>query len=232
MQRVFPVRSGILLVVSAAAFFVFLAYIVTDALEMSARNSAETSNVDKVTLFMRLVYPSIAADLNLVPGIASKPLLDPDTFARVDQKIRAFVEDTHIVKVKIFDMTGQVIYSANPAQVGEMYNEGTEALLHASRGHPFSDVTFRDTFLGYSGEMRNVAIVSSYLPVRDIERNIVGVAELYTERTEIFDKIAFAEDTVNAVLIMGFALLCAAFSWIVWLMYVVVRDTLEDQENS
>ena len=232
MKLVFPVRSGLLLVVSAVAFFSLLVMIVPQSLEMSARNSAETSNEDKVTLFMRLVYPSIASDLNLAPGIASKPLLDPDTFLRVDQKIRAFVDGTHIVKVKIFDMTGQVIYSANPAQVGEMFQEGTEAILHASRGRAFSDVTFRDTFVGYSGELHDVAIVSSYLPVRDDERNIVGVAELYTERTEIFEQIAYDREKIISVLIMGFALLGAMCSWVLWLMYLRLRETIEDRAQT
>lgn len=229
MKQMFPVRLCLMLATAAVCFFTVLAWMVPQALEMSARNSAQASNEDKVTLFMRMVYPSIASDLNLVPSKASVPLRNPESFNRVDKKIRDFVAATHIVKVKIFDPTGQVIYSADPKQIGQMFTEGTEAMLHASRGRAFSDVTFRETFLGYSGELSNVVIVSSYLPVRDNERNIVGIAEIYSERTEVFHQIEFDQAKILSVLVVGFAFLGALTFWVIWSMYLRLREVIEDK---
>lgn len=231
-RSVFPVRAGLLLFALSVAFFVLLSLAIPHALERAARNSAQASNEDKVTLFMRLVYPSIADELNLSPSKAAVPLHDPAAFERVDQKIRDFVAGTHLVKVKIFDATGQVVYSSNPDQIGKPFSEQTEAIQHALRGRGFSDVTFRDTFDGYSGEMRDVAIVSSYLPVRDDQRNIIGITEIYSERTDVFKEIDFDQTRIVSILVVGFALLGALVLWVMWSMYLVVRETVEDQAKS
>jgi sensor histidine kinase regulating citrate/malate metabolism len=232
MTRIFPFWPTLMLVLSAVGFFVLLAVAVPEALVRSAKYSAQASNEDKVSLFMRLVYPSIAADLKLSPSEGSVPLHEDAAFTRVDQKIREFAAGTHIVKVKIFDSTGQVVYSSNPAQLGERFTEGTEAILHASRGRAFSDVTFRDKFLGYSGQLSNVAIVSSYLPVRDEQRNIVGIAEIYSERTEVFQEITYDKAKILSMLVIGFALLGAMCTWVLWSMYLRTRETIEDQAQA
>lgn len=229
MKRILPLPAGLLLLVSALTLFLYLAYAIPEALEHSAKNSSQASNEDKVTLFMRLVYPSIAADLKLEGPDPVKPLTDPAAFERVDQRIREFVVGTHIVKVKIFAPSGLVVYSSDPKQIGAPFEEASEAILHASRGRAFSDVSVRDTFVGYSGELRNVTIVSSYLPVRDEERNIVGIAEIYSERTSVFQQIAFEQAKIVSVLIVGFAVLGAMCVWVFWTMYLRLRETLEDR---
>lgn len=232
IKEVFPRRSGLVLFAFTVAFFVLLAVLIPHALEKAAKNSAQASNEDKAILFMRMVYPSIAADLSLERSKPSVPLRDPARFKRVDKVIRDFVAGTHLVKVKIFDITGQVVYSSNPDQIGKPFQEGTEAILHASRGRSFSDVTYRDTFEGYSGEMRDVVIVSSYLPVRDAQRNIVGITEIYSERTEVFQKIAYDRARIISILVVGFSVLCALVVWVLWSMYLTVRETVEDQAQA
>lgn len=229
IKQIFPVRLGLVLAALAVSFFVVLALAVPYALQRAAQHSAQASNEDKVTLFMRVVYPSIADDLRLSPSKAAIPLHDPAVFERVDQEIRAFVQGTRLVKVKIFDATGVVVYSSDPRQIGQPFEEQTEAILHALRGRGFSDVTFRERFVGYSGELSDVAIVSSYLPIRDDQRNIVGITEIYSERTEVFRQIDYDRARLISVLVVGFAVLGALVVWVLWSMYLTVRETIEDQ---
>ena len=99
----------------------------------------------------------------------------------IDAIVRRFVDNTDIVKVKIFNLEGRTIYSSYAKQLGED-KASTSGFRGASAGRPTTEMSFRESFIGFDGEIRKGHIVSSYLPVLR-SGQIVAIAEIYTDRT-------------------------------------------------
>lgn len=68
----------------------------------------------------------------LTPEKLSQPLSGPD-YEAVDQMVRDYVLTANVVRLKVWDTSGTVVYSTRREQVGEVH-PGNEALQEALRG--------------------------------------------------------------------------------------------------
>ena len=99
----------------------------------------------------------------------------------IDAIVRRFSRNTDIVKVKIFDVKGLTLYSSEPRQIGEDKSQ-TSGFINALAGKAVSELTARGSFRGFDGDLYDIDLVSSYVPVHEAGR-IVCIVEIYTNRT-------------------------------------------------
>jgi signal transduction histidine kinase/DNA-binding response OmpR family regulator len=99
----------------------------------------------------------------------------------IDAIVRRFSRNTDIVKVKIFDVKGLTLYSSEPRQIGEDKSQ-TSVFINALAGKAVSELTARGSFRGFDGDLYDIDLVSSYVPVHEAGR-IVCIVEIYTNRT-------------------------------------------------
>ena len=99
----------------------------------------------------------------------------------IDSAVRQFSRKTDVVKVKIFDLDGLTLYSSESRQIGEDKSK-TSGFISAKAGNPISELSFRETFKSFEGELLNRNLVSSYVPVSSAGE-IEAIAEIYTDRT-------------------------------------------------
>jgi signal transduction histidine kinase/CheY-like chemotaxis protein/HPt (histidine-containing phosphotransfer) domain-containing protein len=99
----------------------------------------------------------------------------------IDAIVRRFSRNTDIVKVKIFDVKGLTLYSSEPRQIGEDKSQ-TSGFISALAGKAVSELTARGSFRGFDGDLYDIDLVSSYVPVHEAGR-IVCIVEIYTNRT-------------------------------------------------
>ena len=106
------------------------------------------------------------------------------------QKIRGL----HVVKVKIYDMSGLTVYSTEPKQIGE-HKAGNAGFEMAKTGEIKSDLVFRNNFSATERVIENRNLMSSYIPVRRQPNGPVeGVFEIYSDVTPL---VAEVERTHN-----------------------------------
>jgi signal transduction histidine kinase/CheY-like chemotaxis protein len=129
---------------------------------------------------------------NATPDIARN---NPHVIA-IDNLVREFSRNTDVVKVKIFDLWGLTLYSSEARQIGEDKSQ-TTGYVSARAGQSVSELTFRDSFKSFQGEVHDRNLVSSYVPVV-LGGHLEGIVEIYTDRTS---EIASTEQRLSDLLL-------------------------------
>ena len=96
--------------------------------------------------------------------------------------------NTRILKIKIYARDGSTVYSTDLRQLGDDYSE-REEVIHALRGRSTSSVSQRDFFRSFNEQLEDATIVSSYHSLRNLDGKLVGVIEIYADRTEEFKNL-------------------------------------------
>ena len=74
----------------------------------------------------------------LRPGLTSG---DPDAIAAVDRVVRGSILRAPVVRVKIWDATGRILYSDRPELIGQRYHLGDDELAALRSGRPDAEVS-------------------------------------------------------------------------------------------
>lgn len=205
--------------------YLFMDRAVEDVTSSTIRVSTESAHSDMVLFASQALrseivaliaeYDTISDDIDW-PAFSRSPI-----FVSFDTKVRQLVEGTNVVKLKIYADDSITVFSSDPAQIGEEKSE-IEQVTHALRGRSSSQVTVRESFASFNGELRNVDIVSSYHPLVDGAGNTIGVVEIYSDRTVDFQNIRdYGQTQVGRFLIV---LALALSVWFGQLIFGALRQ--------
>lgn len=168
--------------------------------------STQSANLALTRVFANQLWPEIGPHLR--SGAA-------DT-GWVDDKVRAFSAGTDMVKVKILDPNGLVIYSSNPTDRGKSYVDNKSFQRALAGGVSVGTHAQRHDFHGIGGIMAQVDVISSYEPIIDAEGAVDAVLELYTDRSAAIAQAhhGLSQLSVSMACFFFFAIVCLSF--IVW----------------
>lgn len=173
---VFTVIS--LLAISSAVFLVWA--LISSTTRQSVVASTASANLAVTEIFASQKWHEIKP---LLPIGQSTPEMARASahIAAIDQLVRDFSQNTDVVKVKIFDLQGMTIYSSESRQIGEDKSR-TSGFQGAIAGKSVSELSFRESFKSFQGDLIDRNLVSSYVPVKR-GGVIEGIVEIYTDRT-------------------------------------------------
>jgi len=195
--------------------YVFLQKQAQESIYNSILKATQDSNATVTRLFINSLYPSVESVLKLTDPAASETLLSESDFQIVDTVIRKFVFGTDVLKVKIYTPSGLTKYSSDLSQVGEDKSENT-GFLSALRGVPGSQISHRGVFSAMEGELFERDLVASYIPIRDRGNAVIGVAELYTDRTPALKQAERQAEELQFVLILAICSILLIATGIFW----------------
>ncbi|WP_310450692.1 EAL domain-containing protein [Sulfuritalea sp.] len=135
------------------------------------------------------------------------------------------MKDTDVVKVKIYALDGMTVFSSDPTQTGEDKRDNS-AFRAARDGQVTSGLTHRHSFDAFEGTRNHLDIISTYLPIRDEQKRIVAVFEIYSDVTDLTTQLGETRSIVIATVLGLLALLYA-------LQYVFVaraQRTIDGQQ--
>lgn len=158
----FGIYAGLAMLAAAVAAYFFVRHYATTGAEASTQDHA--GYVARAVLPTELTAADFAAPasggrLHRLDWIADKQLL------------RAGV-----VRVKLYDPAGRVVYSSDHELIGTRPDD-VEEVVDAFHGTPVSDVTTLDAEGGHAPDRK---ILESYVPVR-LDGRPVGVLEFYSD---------------------------------------------------
>ncbi|GEM_PF-7029133 len=117
-------------------------------------------------------------------------------------------QEHDIFKLKIYNLSGATIYSSAQSEIGGT-SPHPDMLAKALRGEVTHHVEFRDAFLTATGEMHDVYVALTYMPLTQSEKPI-GAIEVYADATPVFKRIRANILRITAIVFCAFALLYAA----------------------
>jgi len=218
------------LIFIACAFvgqFLLLSNKFDHALEASISETSQAANTSVTRLFINEIYPRLsdifALEETTAPIIVG---LKGEELESVDRSIRNFMLGTDILKVKIYALSGMTVYSSDLSQIGEDKSTN-EAFISASQGIPGSQITHRGIFDAMEGEVFERDLVPSYIPIRNLSKKIIGVAELYTDRTPVIEHSKIALNKFQAIMGITMMLmfsLIIAMAWAFWAHFLAITS--------
>lgn len=223
-------RSRLLIIVAAVLLnvgilvsaFYFIETEKQDLVENAARKSTEAANADVVEHVSHMLRGPLvdlldAHDRRFDEGASAVALDETDVYERLDVQVRMILQQTRVVKYKVFARDGHTVYSTDRADLGREPSEAPE-IAQALRGRSTS-VIDREA----AGTGRARVIVESYHALRDDTRRVRGVVEIYAKRTEEFEGFYNSLDASRARLLL--VLLAVGLANVVPLVLIVILRT-------
>ena len=189
---------------------------IEDATEATIRASTEASHSDMAALVSNTLSSEIRKIILDYNKSKAQKASNSNEFLDFDSVVRDIFVNSSVVKLKIYAEDGIAIYSTNPNDLGEIESD-LEYLIHALRGRSSSEFEERASFEGISGSLQNVDIVSSYHPFTDDQGAVIGVVEIYSNRTPEFIKSRLMGQAQIGKYLIILALFLSA-----WLIYTVI----------
>lgn len=193
--------------------------------------ATQAANATVTKLFVNELYPRLTEPLALEgKGKRGEPLAG-EALETTDSTIRKFMFGTDIMKVKIYGMNGMTVYSTERQQIGESRHDNP-GFQSAAQGIPGSQITHRGKFSAIEGEVFDKDMVASYIPIRNQSSMVIGVAEMYTDRTPVLDKSTRGEGYIHAALLITQSVQFILLSGLGWLFWSRQSATSADTETS
>ncbi len=105
------------------------------------------------------------------------------------QAIRRLMEDTAVVRIKIYDDEAIVVYSTREDQIGR-YVIDNAGYRSAMSGSVMSKLIYRDGFNPFDRETESDNLIQSYVPIREHPgAPALGVFEVYTDANPMVAEI-------------------------------------------
>lgn len=189
--RYFTILSMIAFILVAVSLVFFYRRVATNEL----LEIGESKNVALTQTFSNSIWPGYASYLSSVSNLSADEIrVQPET----NQLRLAVLEQMNglsVIKVKIYNLEGITVFSTQESQIGEDKSEN-EGFLIALNGGLASELTHRDTFSAFEGEIEDRDVISSYIPIQRGDSGVEGIFEVYDDVTPLLDSISIAQRNI------------------------------------
>lgn len=153
--------------------------------------SAELNNQALTQALSNSIWKEFAPFRETAVTLSRQDLKQHPEIQRVHGLTLAQINNTPVLKVKIFNMQGLTIYSTDPEQLGVQKPADYPGSVSASTGKIISKLSQRETFKSVTGVLYGRSVLSSYLPIKDnASGEIQGVFEVYLDVTSQLEEIS------------------------------------------
>jgi diguanylate cyclase (GGDEF)-like protein len=177
--------------------------------------------------FANAVWPAHAEFVKRAASLDRATLAARPEIASLEHELRRLADGLPVVKVKIYDLNGLTVFSTDARQIGEdkLSNPGYQ---RARAGYPASNLTYRERFDAWEGDLAERHILATYVPVHVYEAAPVeAVLEVYTDITELVARMERSQWTILAAVLGGMAAVYLAMQ----LMLARYHRLLREQER-
>ena len=123
--------------------------------------------------------------------------------------VAEMVQGLPILKIKIYDIKGKILFSTDLAQTGKVKPANYSGSKVALTGKVISKIRYREKFNKIDGsDVYDLKVLSSYLPIkRGLDNKVVGVIEIYTDISDTLSEIENKQYKVVGIVLVILGLL-------------------------
>ena len=202
LLRYFTITSLIAFVLVAVSLVTFYRRLaVKELIEIG-----ESKNAALTQTFSNVIWPEFSNFLGTTSDLSADDIRAHPETARLRQAVLEQMQGLSVIKVKIYNLAGTTIFSTQESQIGEDKSENA-GFLTALNGGLASELTHRDTFSAFEGEIEDRDVISSYVPIRNDNSAVEGVFEIYEDVTPLLENISIAQRNIAIGVTLILALL-------------------------
>ncbi|MCH2219961.1 MAG: hypothetical protein MK097_06505, partial [Dechloromonas sp.] len=222
LSRYFSTVSFILIVLAAGV----LGPLYQKLSLQQMKDLAQGRNVAMAQVFQNSLHEPLLDLLAESTGRDASALAQSRSRAHIQDSAEILMQGTSVIRVKVYNRVGNVIFSTDARQIGEN-RLASPGFKQAINGSVFSELTYRNTHESFDEAFAEMDVLASYIPIRGKDNAVEGGFELYQNVTPFVEELERSLWWVTAGIILTFALLYL-------MQFLVVRRAqgiLEDQEG-
>ena len=171
----------------------------------------EAENARLAGVFSNIFFKELSPFILRLSAMEPEMIRQRGELRALDVALRALTAASPVLKAKIYDTGGRIIYSPVRADIGDTSNSPPDLNI-ALAGHTASDLSFRKSFMGWDGPVTDRYLVTSYVPLRRADNTVGGVFELCTDVTAETEDLHSTMVSVASIMVMIFlGLYCVIF---------------------
>ena len=177
---------------------------------------AERSNLTLARSALGPMRPDLIEYLNATRASRAVGAVHPELPAGLAESIRNLMQDRTVVRVKLYNRDGIVVYSSRHEQIGaDQHNN--HGFRTAIAGRITNDLIYRDHFNSFDGSTEDDNLMQTYLPVRASPADpIQGVFEIYTDVNNLASQ---TERTEFVIMLGALVILLATYGAVVLVVW-------------
>lgn len=184
LRRYFSLASG--LIILALVLLLAFSYRYSEVLEHTGQ--AGQRNEVLARTYANVLWPEFGPHL-LQDDLATETRRDAPETQRLHERIAQMSRGVPVIKVKVYKPDGTAVYSSVLREIGENKSDNS-GFRRALDGELVNELTHRGRMSVSEGEIENVDVVSTYIPIRGPDnREPIAVFELYSNVTDTVNKI-------------------------------------------
>jgi diguanylate cyclase (GGDEF)-like protein len=213
LLRYFGITSllGVLVVLAPLVYFYRAASIET------LERHVTDNNVNITKILTNTVWINYVEYFEEVAKTRNTGHLDDEKFREIRDELIRQTQGLPVVKVKIYDKTGIVVFSMDPAEVGED-KSNDDGFIQALRGDKaVSEIVLENQFDEFENKLMDRNLISSYVPMHvrgSVE--VSGAFEVYSDVTDYVNELKSTTWKIVAVV-------AGSMSFLYLFMFGVVR---------
>lgn len=166
----------------------------------------QNANVNLTRIFSSSIWNEFRGHVKSSASLGGVALRVHPQTDLLQQKIRLLMNGLSVVKVKVYSLNGNTVFSTEVSQMGDNKN-GNPGFLSARDGLATSEYSNRAKFSAFENEIFDVDVVSSYIPIWDQNNHVEAVFEVYDNVTATLHHMDRRRNFIIAVVAGLFALL-------------------------
>src|SRR5262245_10248046 len=192
------------------AVVVALSLLHRDLVVESLVQSETDANIAFTKTFANAIWPRHAGFVRQAHALPRPTLAARPELAAIEDELRPLVNGLNVVKVKIYDLNGLTVFSTDSRQVGDD-KSANPGFRRARDGYAASEITYRDKFDAWEGELSERNIIATYVPINMNQAEPEeGVVEVYRDVTELMARIEREQRRIVVGVLGGMALVWLA----------------------
>lgn len=208
--RYFSLVSAVVVGLAMVAVTIFLTQISSAQLV----EERENANVGLTRVFSSSLWTRFRSHVQNSADLDGDALRAHPQFKVLQREVRQLMAGLSVVKVKVYALNGNTVFSTEAAQMGDRKSDNP-GFLSARDGIPISEYSNRAKFSAFENEVFDIDVVSSYIPIRDDEGRVEAVFEVYDNVTGTLQKVKTRRNTIIMVVAALFTILYLALLLVV-----------------
>jgi signal transduction histidine kinase len=157
-------------------------------------SASEQKNIEMAQLIANSIGDDNQHFLSSTAALKTEDLKKHPQLTTISEHIREHMKETGIVKVKLFDLRGRVIFSTDQRQIGKQSTH-SQGFISARSGKVITKFASGNQYRKLGQNLSRRSLLSSYIPIRQNGSNspIEGVFELYSDVTPLVLQVEAAQ---------------------------------------